>query len=76
MSKSSVGLMEQAHDYILSLMMTKQLTAGQRIPEVKIAEQFSISKRGADRDLPQPVCRGQAVYRAGNPRDRHAAGGV
>lgn len=44
MSKSSVGLMEQAHDYILSLIMTKQLTAGQRIPEVKIAEQFSISR--------------------------------
>ncbi len=44
MSKSSAGLMEKAHDYILSLIMTQQLSAGQRIPEVRIAEQFSISR--------------------------------
>lgn len=44
MSKSSIGLMEQAHDYILSMIMSKQLTAGDRIPELKIAEQFKISR--------------------------------
>lgn len=44
MSKSSVSLGQKAYDYILQLIMSKELKPGERIPEQKIAEELSISR--------------------------------
>ncbi len=44
MSKRNVGLSEPAYQHILSMIMTKQLMPGDRIPETRIAEEFNISR--------------------------------
>jgi DNA-binding GntR family transcriptional regulator len=44
MSKSSSTLSQPAYDYLLDLIMTKQLMPGEKIPENKIAELFGISR--------------------------------
>lgn len=44
MSKRSVGLSEPVYDSILKQIMTKELMPGDKIPELKIAEEFHISR--------------------------------
>ncbi|MDO4270157.1 MAG: GntR family transcriptional regulator [Eubacteriales bacterium] len=44
MSKNRNSLSQLAYDHILDLIMTKQLCPGDRIAEVRIAEEFGISR--------------------------------
>lgn len=44
MSKSSESLGAKAYDYILELIMSKELEPGARIPEQKIAQELSVSR--------------------------------
>lgn len=44
MAKTANGLKQPAYDYILNLILTKQLLPGERIPELRIAEEFGISR--------------------------------
>ncbi len=55
MSKTSVGLSEPAYKHLLHLIMTKQLMPGDRIPEVKIAQEFNISRTPV-RDAMRQLC--------------------
>lgn len=44
MTKNNTGLADQTYEYILNMIMTKQLMPGERIPEAKIAKEFGISR--------------------------------
>lgn len=44
MSKRNVKLSEPAYQHILTMIMSKQLMPGDRIPEARIAEEFNISR--------------------------------
>jgi len=44
MPKSKVVLSEPVYDYILQMVINKELKPGDRIPETKIAEKFTISR--------------------------------
>lgn len=44
MSKNSAALSQPAYEYLLNLIMSKQLMPGEKIPENKIAEIFGISR--------------------------------
>ena len=44
MSKRSVGLSEPVYQEILKQIMNKELMPGDKIPELKIAEEFHISR--------------------------------
>jgi DNA-binding GntR family transcriptional regulator len=44
MKKNHVNLSEQTYEYILNLIMTKQLLPGEKIPELKISQEFNISR--------------------------------
>lgn len=44
MSKTSAALTQPAYDYLLDLILTRQLMPGEKIPENKIAELFGISR--------------------------------
>ena len=44
MAKNSAGLGQPTYDYLLNMIMTKQLMPGERIPELKIAQVFGISR--------------------------------
>jgi DNA-binding GntR family transcriptional regulator len=44
MKKNNVNLSEQTYDYILNMIMTKQLLPGEKIPELKISQEFNISR--------------------------------
>ncbi len=44
MSKNSSALSQPAYEYLLNLIMTKQILPGEKIPENKIAEIFGISR--------------------------------
>jgi len=43
-TKKHAGLGQPTYDYILHMIMTKQLQPGERIPEQKIAQEFGISR--------------------------------
>ncbi len=55
MSKRNIGLSQPAYQHILSLIMTKQLMPGDRIPETRIAEEFNISRTPV-RDAMRQLC--------------------
>lgn len=44
MSKTSTMLSQTAYQYILDLIMTKQLLPGDRVPETTVAKKFEISR--------------------------------
>lgn len=44
MAKNNAGLGQPTYDYILNMIMTKQLMPGEKIPELKIAHEFGISR--------------------------------
>ena len=44
MSKQSSSLSQPVYEYILNMIMTKQLSTGEKIPENKIAEVFGVSR--------------------------------
>jgi len=44
MPKTSTGLSQPAYEYLLQLIMNRELLPGDRIPETKIAKDFNISR--------------------------------
>lgn len=44
MAKSATSLSQPAYDYLLDLILTKQLLPGDKIPEKKVADKFGISR--------------------------------
>lgn len=44
MAKNGKGLRHPAYNYILDMIMNKQLMPGDKIPEVKVAQEFGISR--------------------------------
>lgn len=47
MMNNNKGLVSQAYEYILNMIMTKQLLPGERVPETKIAKDLGISRSPA-----------------------------